>query len=356
MKYFLCIIFLLLFACSLGTRSVVVSGQLQQPSKVKELCVVLANENDSIGNWKVGDDGSFVYSGNLPMGKLLRVRWEHYNISLYVENGEYKLNYQDGEYFFKMLANSSLHNSFIEYKQKEKILMNAYNAKCCGYDTISDIHRKADYNAFLAKEFDKIEDFRLKAIHRFAGTELAESIVYESLFFYESNYKYFEKAIEALGDTIPNGKMKQAIFKAYENLKKKQLTGIAPNFILPDKNGKNVSLTDFRGKYVLVDFWASWCAPCREKNRALYEQYGQLKKLGLEVISISMDDNKNAWLKAIREDGIQWTQLVDLRGFKESSVRKEYKVEQVPTVYLIGPNGDVIAKDPTNKELVEYVK
>lgn len=319
MKFILCIVCLLFFACRYESKSIVISGQLLQSSETKELCVVSMGGTDMVANWKLREDGSFTYKGILPLGKLLVVRWGNHSIPLYIEEEHYKLNNQNGVYFFKTAADSSLHNSFVVYQQEEKALMQAYDAMCRGYDTISDIKRKADYSAFLAKEFDKIEDFRLKAIQRFAGTELAQTIVYESLFFYESNYKCFEKAIEALGDFVPDSEMKQAIFKAYDDLKTKQLTDNAPNFILPDKNGQNVSLADFRGKYVLVDFWASWCAPCREKNRALYEQYSQLKKLGLEVVSISMDDNKNSWLKAIREDGIQWTQLVDLRGFKESS-------------------------------------
>ena len=145
--------------------------------------------------------------------------------------------------------------------------------------------------------------------------------------------------------------MKSAIFAAYDRLKASQLAGEAPAFTLPDKDGKQVSLSDFRGKYVLLDFWASWCAPCRAKNRALNEKYPKLKDQGIEVISISLDDNKQAWLKAVREDNIRWKQLVDLNGFKGSSVAKAYKVEQVPTVYIIDPQGQVIQKNPTEEEI-----
>ena len=157
--------------------------------------------------------------------------------------------------------------------------------------------------------------------------------------------------MQALGDSIPESPMKSAIFAAYDRLKASQLAGEAPAFTLPDKDGKQVSLSDFRGKYVLLDFWASWCAPCRTKNRALNEKYPKLKDQGIEVISISLDDNKQAWLKAVREDNIRWKQLVDLNGFKGSSVAKAYKVAQVPTVYLIDSQGQVIQKNPTEEEI-----
>ena len=146
--------------------------------------------------------------------------------------------------------------------------------------------------------------------------------------------------------------MKTAIFSAYEELKAKQLTGKAPDFTLPDKTGKSLSLSDFRGKYVLLDFWASWCAPCREKNRALNEKYAQWKVRGLEIISISLDDNKQAWLKAVEEDKIQWIQLADLAGFKGSRVARDYKISQVPTVYLIDPQGEILCTNPTEEELL----
>lgn len=356
MKYLLYIICFLFFACQKENKSIEISGQLQQLPENKKLNVTLAGQANSIAEWNVGDNLYFSFKGVLPSKKLLTIQWDDYTIPLYVEANDYKLLYQDGEYTFKALANSSLHNCFIDYIQEEKDLSCKYNASCQNYDTISDIQRKAEYSAFLSKKFNALEEFRLNAIRQFAGTELAQWIIYNSLYFYSFDYKSFSNAIQALGDSIPDCEMKKVIFKAYETLKDKQLTGMAPDFLLVDKNDRKVSLTDFKGKYLLIDFWASWCAPCRAKNRVLNKQYHQLQKMGLEVVSISLDDDKKLWLKAIEEDCIQWTQLIDLNGFKKSKIRKDYKVEQVPTVYLIDPKGKIIATNPSEDDLKKLIK
>lgn len=272
-------------------------------------------------------------------------------IPLYAEKAVYQLRGKK-DYYFESTTPDALQNRFVSYLQNNQQRAKAYNHLCLGYDTISDIHCKADRSAQLAQKFEEWNAFRLQSIRSFAGTEIAQYIIFQELYFYENDYKFFTKAIQALGDTVPDSPMKTAIFSAYEELKAKQLIGKAPDFTLPDKTGKSLSLSDFRGKYVLLDFWASWCAPCREKNRALNEKYAQWKARGLEIISISLDDNKQAWLKAVEEDKIQWIQLADLAGFKGSRVARDYKISQVPTVYLIDPQGEILCTNPTEEELL----
>ena len=107
---------------------------------------------------------------------------------------------------------------------------------------------------------------------------------------------------------------------------------------------------------MLIDFWASWCAPCRTKNKELNKHYQDLKDMGVNVVSVSLDNDRDKWLKALNEDQVSWLQLVDLDGFEKSKVRTDYKVERVPTVYLIDPEGKVLITNPSLEEIESRVK
>ncbi len=352
MRILFCILMLgILFSCGNHFQ---LDGKLDNLVGKVVVLSALGQEEVPLLSASIQKDGKFVLKGKIAKSGFCRLNipGSDCNVLFYAENAFYQLEKQKGHYVISSLDTITMQHHFLKYLEENAVWQDVYNHLCLGYDTISDIHRKADRSAQLAQKFEEWNAFRLQSIRSFAGTEIAQYIISQELYFYENDYKFFTKAIQALGDTVPDSPMKTAIFSAYEKLKARQLTGKAPDFTLLDKTGKSVSLSDFRGKYVLLDFWASWCAPCREKNRALNEKYAQWKARGLEIISISLDDNKQAWLKAVEEDKIQWIQLADLAGFKGSRVARDYKISQVPTVYLIDPQGEILCTNPTEEELL----
>jgi peroxiredoxin len=124
------------------------------------------------------------------------------------------------------------------------------------------------------------------------------------------------------------------------------LTGIgqpAPAFTQTNTEGKPVSLSSFKGQYVLIDFWASWCGPCRVENPNVLKNYQRYHAKGFTILGVSLDSKKDQWTTAIDEDGLPWTQVSDLKGWK-NEVAVQYGVEGIPMNFLLDRNGTIVAK------------
>jgi len=147
-----------------------------------------------------------------------------------------------------------------------------------------------------------------------------------------------------------------ALAKSIEAARATSIGAMAPLFTQNDVNDQPVSLASFRGKYVLVDFWASWCGPCRGENPNVVKAYNQYKTKNFTVLGVSLDrpGKKDAWLAAIKADGLEWTQVSDLK-FWDNEAAKAYSIRSIPQNYLIDPSGKIIAKnlfgDELNKKL-----
>ncbi|HEY0610358.1 MAG TPA: TlpA disulfide reductase family protein [Chitinophaga sp.] len=144
-----------------------------------------------------------------------------------------------------------------------------------------------------------------------------------------------------------------------ENMTAVKVGDVAPDFSLPDPSGKKISLSSFRGKYVLVDFWASWCKPCRMENPNVVKAYQQYKSKNFTVLGVSLDKKKEAWVEAIQADGLSWNHVSDLK-FWDSAVVPLFGINAIPTNFLLDPQGKVIAAnlrgDALEQKLKEVVK
>lgn len=203
------------------------------------------------------------------------------------------------------------------------------------FELVNSIQSEFD---FKKNQFElSLKDYLSSAKSSLAVLVTADYLdIEENLIFWETIYNNYIKEFKD-----------NSYFKNFENklikIKSISIGSVAPDIILNDTSGVPISLASLRGKYVLLDFWAAWCRPCREENPNIVENYNNYKSYGFDVYQVSLDRTKEDWVRGIKQDKLPWINVSDLKYY-QSEAAELYNVDRIPSAFLLDPDGKIIAK------------
>lgn len=310
---------------------------------------------------KSAANGKFELSGTAPEPAMYRLRFpQNRFVLLSIKEGNLKVkgDWQQLESSYTVSGSPSS-----ESLKQMMLVMRNHMSDLNRMQVVLDSLRRNGDSTKLASATASVKDMNIQLtryLETYADTtkSLPNALFATQILSPQLQNPFLESFIAGLDERFPNSKLAEAFKAKYEESKAAAVqnqnglpVGIeAPEISLSTPDGKQVRLSSYRGKYVLVDFWASWCGPCRQENPNVVKAYNQFKGDKFAILGVSLDNDKDKWEKAIAQDGLTWTHISDLKGWQSIAAR-DYNVNGIPANFLVDPEGKIVATNLRGEEL-----
>jgi peroxiredoxin len=373
-KYFLIIILLTTFfiSCSTNKNNFKVNGTIKNLKNEKVYLSKLTTTKKILVDSCLTDiNGNFILSGKItePSFFILYTKKSD-NIHLIIhpkDNINIITNTQNlnTEYIVERSSDSKLVKKLID---KQRSTLEKITALSNQYDKIKGdpdfLEKKAKIDSIYIVIFEDHKDFSKEFITQNPNSMASIMALYQQLgrsapvFDFKKDFGYFNLVDSNLTALYPTSEavkiLNEKVVKIREQ-SKFDIGATITDISLPDPKGNIISLSDLRGKYVFLDFWASWSNISRQENQELVKIYNKYKGKGFEIYQVSLDRTKESWLKSIEEDNLNWINVSDLKYWNSAACIK-YNIQKLPANFLLDTAGIIIAKNLTGNDLENYLK
>ncbi len=300
-------------------------------------------------------DGKFSFKGKMgiPEFRVLRLNDREYFAQFFLDNANITVAAKKDSLRATKITGSPTNDVFKAYaaemdklgKEMRELQEKYQNAMSTG-NTDAENKAKIDYQAMI----DNNKVFTKNFIKEHSNSVVSAFILIQLATQFESND--VEDMVNKFTPEIEKSEYVVKLKELVQEQKKTAIGAVAPDFTMNDTEGKPVSLSSFKGKIVLVDFWASWCGPCRQENPNVVNLYKQYHSKGFEILGVSLDRAKEEWLKAIKDDNLTWTHVSDLQFWQNAAARL-YGVNSIPQSFLLDKDGKIIGKSLRGDQLAK---